>query len=81
MEKEEIYITWPDGKTSIVKEGEDWISAAKMAGIEIPLGCLTGKCGACEIEVNGNVIRSCVNRVKKSSSGKLKVDLFSDPYW
>ena len=28
--------------------------------VEIPTGCLTGSCGACEIEVNGEIVRACI---------------------
>lgn len=47
----------------------------------IPTGCLGGSCGACEIEVNGRMVRACVATVPGSPSGLLRVSLASDPYW
>ena len=54
------------------------IGAAINAKIEIPLGCIKGTCGACEIEVNGEVIRAWIETVPEGK--ELKVDFFSDPY-
>ena len=59
--------------------GEEWLKAANDANIQIPTGCLTGSCGACEIEVNGEVVRACISRV--SDQSELNVDFFCDPYW
>ena len=81
MSNSYIEIEWPNGKFSKVKPGSDWISIAEKAGIVIPTGCLGGSCGACEIEVNGKILRACMNSVPNSQSGKIKVDLCSDPYW
>ena len=55
--------------------------AAQAAGFLIPTGCLGGSCGACEIEVNGQVVRACIATVPASRSGSLTVELASDPYW
>tara|TARA_Y100001968_G_C19451332_1_gene768862 strand:+ start:2397 stop:2642 length:246 start_codon:yes stop_codon:yes gene_type:complete len=76
-----IEIVWPDGIRSFAKEGEEWLIAAKKAGIEIPIGCLGGSCGACEIEVNGKVLRSCINKIKQPKDGKLNVNFAEDPFW
>ena len=81
MESEFIEIKWPNGKTSYTKEGEEWLDLAKQAGIVIPLGCLGGSCGACEIEVNGEILRACISKVKRTKGGKLKVDFADDPFW
>ena len=59
-----IKIYWPNGKISYAKPGDEWINLANKAGIEIPQGCLRGNCGACEIEVNGEVIRACISEVQ-----------------
>ena len=59
----------------------DWLVAARTAGVTIPTGCLGGSCGACEIEVNGQVVRACIATVPASRSGALNVELASDPYW
>ena len=74
-----VTINWPNNKSSNCSPGEEWLRAAYEANIEIPTGCLNGSCGACEIEVNGNVIRACIATVPEAK--KLKVEFFSDPYW
>ena len=62
-------------------DGDNWFSNAEKAGFEIPSGCLTGSCGACEIDVNGETLRACVTNIKKNNRCSLKVTLISDPYW
>ena len=62
-------------------EGDDWFSTAKKVGIEIPTGCLTGSCGACEIDVNGVTVRACISKIKKNKKAMLKVSLTTDPFW
>tara|TARA_B100000965_G_scaffold160110_1_gene133471 strand:+ start:1312 stop:1545 length:234 start_codon:yes stop_codon:yes gene_type:complete len=74
-----VKINWPNNKSSDCTPGEEWLKAAYDANIQIPTGCLGGSCGACEIEVDGEVIRACIERVPNKS--ELKVDFFSDPYW
>ena len=74
-------INWPNGNSSNVTVGGDWLEEAKKAGINIPTGCLNGSCGACEIEVNGEVIRACVNTIKDSKKSELEVKFFYDPFW
>ena len=53
-----VKINWPNKKSSNCSPGDDWLKAAYDADIEIPTGCLGGSCGACEIEVNGEVVRA-----------------------
>ena len=74
-----IKVTWPNGNSSNCVPGEDWLKAAYNANIDIPTGCLGGSCGACEIEVNGEVIRACISTIPDNS--ELTVKFFSDPYW
>ena len=76
-----IPVRWPDGRTSDVSVGSDWLTAAASAGFNIPTGCLGGSCGACEIEVNGKVVRACISTVPGSKTGQLTVDVATDPYW
>ena len=76
-----ITVHWPHGRSSMVRPGTDWLVAAHAAGFPIPTGCLGGSCGACEIEVNGQMVRACIATVPASSSGELSVELASDPYW
>ena len=74
-----IKINWPNNKSTNCNPGDDWLKAALDANIEIPTGCLSGSCGACEIEVNGKVIRACIDSVPNID--ELKVEFFNDPYW
>ena len=81
MKESKIKIIWPNNKETFVSEGDDWFSSAKKAGFEIPTGCLTGSCGACEIDVNGETVRACIRNIKKNKQCKLKVCLTTDPFW
>ena len=74
-----VNINWPNNKSSYCAPGAEWLKAAYDVDIEIPTGCLLGSCGACEIEVNGEVIRACIETVPDKKN--LKVEFFSDPYW
>ena len=74
-----VTINWSNEKSSNCAPGIEWLKAAYDANIEIPTGCLGGSCGACEIEVNGEVIRACISTVPERKN--LKVEYFSDPYW
>ena len=81
MNQTNIRIIWPNNNETSASEGDDWFSIAKKAGIEIPTGCLTGSCGACEIDVNGETIRACITNIKSKKNQILKVSLTTDPFW
>ncbi len=81
MKKSKIKVIWSNNIETYVSEGEDWFSNAEKAGLEIPTGCLTGSCGACEIDVNGETIRPCIRKIKGSKDSTLKVSLTTDPFW
>ena len=81
MKNSKIKIIWPNNNETYVSEGEDWFSNAKKAGFEIPTGCLTGSCGACEIDVNGETIRACIRNIESKKKSPLKVCLTTDPFW
>ena len=70
----------PLGMVSYISAFNSWLEAAQAAGVSIPTGCLGGSCGACEIEVNGELVRACISSVPKSND-LLQVELASDPYW
>ena len=76
-----VAIHWPDGRRSTAPSGTDWLLAARNAGVTIPTGCLGGSCGACEIEVNGTLVRACIATVPRPSRGELKVTYADDPHW
>ena len=46
-----------------------------------PTGCLTGSCGACEIDVNGETVRACITNIKSKKEQILNVSLTTDPFW
>ena len=81
MKGKNIKVLWPINIETFVSEGDDWFSSAEKAGLEIPTGCLTGSCGACEIDVNGETIRACISEIKNSKQCSLKVSLTTDPFW
>ena len=76
-----IKITWPNNIETYACEGDDWFLIAAKAGLEIPTGCLTGSCGACEIDVNGETVRACISNIKKAKEFSLKVSFTTDPFW
>ena len=65
-ETKNIKVIWPNNIETFVSDGDDWFSSAEKAGLEIPTGCLTGSCGACEIDVNGQTVRACISDIKKN---------------
>ena len=75
-----IRINWPNKTFTEAYEGDDWFVNAKEANIAIPTGCLSGSCGACEIDVNGKTIRPCIQGIELSSK-QLNIEFTSDPYW
>ena len=81
MKETRIKIRWPNNIETNVLDGDSWFSSAKKAGLEIPTGCLTGSCGACEIDVNGETIRACISDIKSNKKRLLNVSLTTDPFW
>ena len=81
MKNSEIKIIWPNKIETYVSEGEDWFSTAEKAGLEIPTGCLTGSCGACEIDVNGETVRACISNIESKKKSQLNISLTTDPFW
>jgi len=81
LKETNIKVIWPNDKETFVSEGDDWFSSAEKAGLEIPTGCLTGNCGACEIDVNGETVRACISEIKNNNNNLLKVSLTTDPFW
>ena len=63
MNKSKLQISWPNNIVTNANDGDDWFVIAKKAGLEIPTGCLTGSCGACEIDVNGETVRPCISNI------------------
>ncbi len=81
MKDKKIKIRWSNDVETYASEGDDWFLTAEKAGLEIPSGCLTGSCGACEIDVNGETIRACISDIKSNKKSLLNVSLTTDPFW
>ena len=81
MKQTKIKIIWPNNNETFVSEGDDWFATAEKAGLKIPSGCLTGSCGACEIDVNGETVRACITNIKSKNERILNVSLTTDPFW
>ena len=81
MKQTKIKIKWPNNVEIYACEGDDWFLVAEKVGLEIPTGCLTGSCGACEIDVNGETIRACISNIESKKRSQLKVSLTTDPFW
>ena len=81
MKRTKIKIRWPNNNESYALEGDDWCSSAEKAGLEIPTGCLTGSCGACEIDVNGETVRACISNIESKKRSQLNISLTTDPFW
>ena len=81
MNQSKIKIIWPNNIETYASEGDDWFSIAKTVGLEIPTGCLTGSCGACEIDVNGETVRACISNIQSKKDCSLSVSFTTDPFW
>ena len=81
MNQSKIKIIWPNNIETYASEGDDWFAIAEQVGLEIPTGCLTGSCGACEIDVNGETVRACISNIKKGKESLLRVSFTTDPFW
>ncbi len=81
MKRKSLTICWPNRVKTDAYEGDDWFLNAQKANINIPTGCLTGSCGACEIDVNGETVRPCIHSIACSDQELLKIEFTSDPFW
>jgi len=70
----------PDNIVTQAEAGESLLEVATRAGIQIPTGCCMGSCHACEVELNGEPVCSCITAVPDSPT-EATVDLYSDPAW
>jgi len=81
LKKTKIKIRWPNNTESYALEGDDWFTSAEKVGLEIPTGCLTGSCGACEIDVNGKTVRACISNIESRKKSQLNISFTTDPFW
>jgi len=79
--KKNLKIHWPNNIITTAEEGEDWFLTAKKANVDIPSSCLTGSCGACEIDVNGETIRPCIKKIEFKNNHYLNIEFTTDPFW
>jgi ferredoxin len=81
LKKSKIKILWPNNTETYASEGDDWFLIAEKVGLEIPSGCLSGSCGACEIDVNGETVRACISNIQSKRNCSLSVSFTTDPFW
>ncbi len=72
----------PAQVTITAEPGEPLLNVAERAGVEIPTGCLSGACFACEVEIEGSEhpVRACLASIP-TESVPLVVRLYDDPVW
>lgn len=59
----QVEIVWPNKKKCKVPSGSAMKDAAKKAGFSPNYACEEGKCGSCEVKVNGKKMRPCTAKV------------------
>jgi ferredoxin len=75
----EVYFL-PDDVKVDAEVGESLLDVADRAGIQIPTGCMSGSCHACEVTMNDEDVRSCITAIPPGAA-VVTVQLFSDPTW
>jgi ferredoxin len=71
----------PDNITVLAEVGEPLLQVSQRAGVEIPTGCLSGACHACEIEIMGqDIVCACISGVPAGRS-PVVISLHDDPAW
>lgn len=55
-----------NGKSVNVAPGSPLSAAAAKAGVRVRYDCKEGKCGICQVKVNGKDMRTCVAKVPKT---------------
>jgi ferredoxin len=70
----------PNNVTVIAEVGEPLLQVSRRAGVEIPTGCLSGACHACEVEIGQEIVCACITGVPAGQS-QLVIGLYEDPVW
>ncbi len=70
----------PNDRVVNATAGDSLLEVAQRSGLQIPTGCMMGSCHACEVEMNGEPVCSCITAVPASEK-EIIVDLYSDPVW
>ena len=76
-----IIVQWPNGMRFVHLRSISLLQAAQDAGIDLPVGCIRGSCGTCEVDINGMSVRACVKNLAHFKDEILVVTLIDDPYW
>lgn len=67
----DVEVEFPNKKKVKVPSGSPLKEAAKKAGFTPNYGCEEGKCGSCELKLNGKQkIRPCIGKVSMSTSSR-----------
>jgi ferredoxin len=65
----DVELIFPGNKKVKAAAGSSMKDAAKKAGYSPNYGCEEGKCGSCELKVNGKTkIRPCIGKVPAANS-------------
>lgn len=71
----------PNNIAVLAEVGEPLLQVSQRAGIEIPTGCLSGACHACEVEIMGqDVVCACISGVP-AGHPEIVIALYDDPAW
>ncbi len=71
----------PDNITVMAAVGEPLLQVSQRAGVEIPTGCLSGACHACEVEIVGqDMVCACISGVP-AGQAEVVIALYDDPAW
>ena len=71
----------PDNITVMAEVGEPLLQVSQRAGVDIPTGCLSGACHACEVEIIGqDVVCACISGVPAGHL-EIVIALYDDPAW
>jgi aerobic-type carbon monoxide dehydrogenase small subunit (CoxS/CutS family) len=78
----------PDNITTEAQVGEPLLEVAARVGITIPTGCCMGSCHACEVEMDGEPVCSCITGVPpvihhggQDGTREVTIELYTDPAW
>jgi ferredoxin len=70
----------PANITVLAEVGEPLLQVSRRAGVEIPTGCLSGACHACEVEIGEETCCACISGVPAGQS-EVEVMMYDDPVW
>jgi ferredoxin len=70
----------PNNVVVAAEAGEPLLNVAARAGIEIPTGCLSGACHACEVEIANEPVCACISSVP-AGQPQVTIALYEDVLW